>query len=74
MSQFRIRLRRSLIGHPKNQQVTARALGLTRINRAVVRPDTPAVRGMVRTIGHLVEVEEIEEEQATEPAEDEPEG
>lgn len=74
MSRFRIRLRRSLIGHPRNQQVTARALGLTRINRSVVRPDTPAVRGMVRTIGHLVEVEEIEEEQATEPAEEEPEG
>lgn len=74
MSSFRITLRRSFIGHPENQRQTARALGLTRINRAVVRPDTPAVRGMVRTIEHLVEVEEIEQEQAAEAAEEEQKG
>ncbi len=69
MSQLRLTLRRSLIGHPRSQRDTARALGLSRIGRVVVRPDTPAVRGMVRRVGHLVEVEEIEDEQPADPAE-----
>jgi large subunit ribosomal protein L30 len=68
MSQLRVTLRRSLIGHPKSQRDTARALGLSRIGRVVVRPDTPAVRGMVRRVGHLVEVEEIGEEPPVEAA------
>lgn len=59
MSRLRITLRRSVIGHPKDQKDTARVLGLTRINRTVVRPDTPSVRGMVRKLQHLLAVEEV---------------
>jgi len=59
---LRITLRRSVIGHPREQKQTARTLGLTRLGRAVVRPDNPAIRGMIRTLHHLVSVEEIEEE------------
>lgn len=59
MTSLRITLRRSVIGHPRDQKATARALGLTRLNRTVVRPDTPAVRGMVSKLHHLVSVEEI---------------
>ena len=59
MSRLRITLRRSVIGHPKDQKDTARVLGLTRVNRTVVRPDTPAVRGMVRKLHHLLSVEEV---------------
>jgi len=59
MSRLRITLRRSVIGHPKDQKDTARVLGLTRINRTVVRPDTPSVRGMVRKLHHLLSVEEV---------------
>jgi large subunit ribosomal protein L30 len=58
MSRLRVTLRRSLIGHPKDQRETARALGLTKVNRTVVRPDNPAIRGMVAKISHLVRVEE----------------
>jgi len=58
MNALRVTLRRSLIGHPRDQRDTARALGLTRINRAVVRPDNPAIRGMIAKISHLVRVEE----------------
>ncbi len=61
MSRLRVTLRRSLIGHPKNQKQTAHALGLGKLQRTVVRPDTPAIRGMVNTIGHLVTVEQIED-------------
>jgi large subunit ribosomal protein L30 len=59
MSRLRITLRRSTIGHKQDQKDTARALGLTRLNRTVVRPDNPAVRGMVQKLRHLVAVEEI---------------
>jgi large subunit ribosomal protein L30 len=61
MSQLRITLRRSVIGHPQDQKDTAGALGLTRLQRTVVRPDTPSVRGMIRKISHLISVEEIDE-------------
>ena len=62
MSRLRITLKRSIIGHPVDQKETARMLGLTRINRAVVRPDNPAVRGMARKLSHLVSIEEIDEQ------------
>jgi large subunit ribosomal protein L30 len=62
MKQLRVTLRRSVIGHPKDQKETALALGLTKINRTVVRPDTPAIRGMVSKLSHLVSVEETEGE------------
>ena len=59
MSRLRITLRRSVIGHPQDQKDTARALGLTRPRRTVVRPDNPSIRGMVNKLRHLVSVEEI---------------
>jgi len=62
MSKLKITLRRSVIGHPQDQKDTARALGLTKTNRTVVRPDSPAVRGMVTKIRHLVRMEEIGDE------------
>jgi large subunit ribosomal protein L30 len=62
MSPLRITLTRSTIGHPENQKETARTLGLTRINRTVVRPDSPVIRGMIETIRHLVSVEETDQE------------
>lgn len=61
MAQLRITLRRSVIGNPQDQKDTARALGLKKMNQSVVRPDSPAVRGMARKIRHLVQVEEIGE-------------
>ena len=62
MTRLRVTLRRSLIGNPKDQRETARALGLTKINRTIVRPDNLAMRGMIAKIGHLVRVEEVEAE------------
>jgi large subunit ribosomal protein L30 len=47
---------RSGIGTPENHKQTLRALGLRRLNQKVVRPDNPAVRGMVGTIPHLVKI------------------
>jgi len=62
MSRLRITLRRSPVGHPRDQKDTARALGLTRLGRTVVRPDNPAVRGMINKVRHLVSFEETDEE------------
>ena len=62
MSRLRITLRRSLIGHPKRQKDTARALGLGRVGRTITRPDTPAMRGMVNTVSHLVTCERLDDQ------------
>ncbi|MFP4010067.1 MAG: 50S ribosomal protein L30 [Spirochaetaceae bacterium] len=57
--QIRITLKRSCIGRKPKHRRTAEALGLRRVNQSVVRPADAAVLGMVRTIGYLVEVEEL---------------
>ncbi len=54
---LKIRQVRSAIGCPQDQKDTVRALGLKRLNETVERPDSPAVRGMVHKVRHLVEVE-----------------
>ncbi len=66
MKRLRITLRRSVIGHPKDQKDTARALGLNRLNATVVRPDDPSIRGMARKISHLVAIEQIDAEEEDE--------
>ena len=55
---IRVTLVRSPIGYTKDQKETAKALGLRRLHQTVEHKDTPALRGMVRKIIHLVQVEE----------------
>jgi large subunit ribosomal protein L30 len=55
---IRIRQKRSAAGRPKDQHDTLRGLGLRRVRHEVEREDTPAVRGMVNKIPHLVEIVE----------------
>lgn len=50
---------KSGIGFPADQKRTIRALGLKRINDSVEQADTPAVRGMIFKVKHLVKVEEL---------------
>lgn len=57
--QLKITLVRSAIGRPPDQAQTVRSLGLRRLHQTVVRPDQPAIRGMVEKIHHLVKVEEV---------------
>jgi large subunit ribosomal protein L30 len=47
---------RSGICTPENHKRTLKALGFTRLNQRVTRPDNPAIRGMVDTIPHLVRI------------------
>jgi large subunit ribosomal protein L30 len=51
---------RSTIGSKQNQRATLHTLGLRKIRQTVVRDDTPAVRGMIATVRHLVTVEEVD--------------
>lgn len=56
----KVRLVRSLIGHPQKHRDVIKGLGLRRINSEVVRKDCPEIRGMINKIIHLVQVEEID--------------
>ncbi len=56
---LKIRLVKSIIGYPQKQREIVRGLGLRRLHHEVIRPDTPAIRGMVKKVKHLVEMEEI---------------
>ncbi|TML29664.1 MAG: 50S ribosomal protein L30 [Actinobacteria bacterium] len=58
MARVRVTQRRSRNGANPSQRDTLRSLGLRRIRHSVEHEDTPQVRGMVRRVRHLVEVEE----------------
>lgn len=47
---------RSLIGSPRRQRETLRALGIRRVRQTVLCPDRPEIRGMIARVAHLVEV------------------
>ena len=59
MASLKITQVRSKIGGKQNQRDTLRALGLKRIGQSVVKDDRPEFRGMIRTVAHLVTVEEV---------------
>ena len=56
---LRVTLRRSTVGTNPSARGTVRALGLRRIGQTVDLPDDPAVRGQVRAVRYLVEVQEV---------------
>jgi large subunit ribosomal protein L30 len=54
----RVTLVKSAIGYDYHQKRTLRALGLRRMQQSVDHADSPALRGMLAKVLHLVEVEE----------------
>ena len=52
---------KSTIASLKNHIANIEALGLHRIGQTVVKEDTPAIRGMIFKVKHMVKVEEIDE-------------
>ena len=60
MAKLQITLVRSVIGRPETQRVTVKTLGLRKLNSSVVYNDSPAIRGMINKVGHLLSVTEIE--------------
>ena len=53
-----ITLVKSMIGRPERHRKVLRGMGLTKINKTVQLEDTPAIRGMVAKVSHLVKAEE----------------
>ncbi len=60
---LKITLVKSAIGYNERQKRTIRALGLRKLNQSVRHDDTPAIRGMIRRVEHLVSVEEVENDE-----------
>ncbi len=56
--QLKITQIKSGIGYARRTKDTLRALGIRRMHQTVVKPDNPAVRGMIVRVRHLVKVEE----------------
>ncbi|HOA55364.1 MAG: 50S ribosomal protein L30 [Acetivibrionales bacterium] len=59
MAKLKITLVRSTSKCRKNQKATVEALGLKKIGSSVEQQDNPQIRGMIKTVSHLVSVEEI---------------
>ena len=55
---LRVTLVKSPIGFTKDQKATVRALGLRRMHQTVEHSDSPALRGMLTKIIHLLKIEE----------------
>ncbi len=55
---IKVTLVRSPIGFPKPQKATVRALGLRRLHQTVEHQDSPALRGMLAKVIHLIRIEE----------------
>ena len=57
-NKLKVTLVKSTIGQKPAKVATVRSLGLRKINSSVEHEDTPAIRGMVDAVAHLVKVEE----------------
>jgi large subunit ribosomal protein L30 len=60
VKEIKVTLLRSPIGFPQPQKETVRALGLRRMNQVVTHKDTPALRGMLAKVRHLIRIDEQE--------------
>lgn len=58
MAKIVVRQYKSIVGRPETQRKVVAALGLGRIGKSKELEDTPAVRGMVAKVSHLVEIVE----------------
>ena len=59
MAKVKITQVKSVIDRPERQKATMKALGLTKISKAVELEATPQIIGMINKVKHLVTVEEI---------------
>ncbi len=55
---LRVTLVRSPIGYTKDQKATVLALGLRHMHQTIEHKDTPALRGMLTKVIHLLKIEE----------------
>lgn len=55
----KVTLKKSLIGRKPNQVKTAKALGLKKPNQTITKELNDQIKGMINTISHLINVEEV---------------
>lgn len=56
---IQIKLVKSIVGRPERQKATVKALGLRKMNHTITKEESPAVRGMIEKVRHLLEVKEV---------------
>lgn len=64
MTKLRVTYSKSAIGYTVRQKATIKALGFTHLYQTVEHEDTPAIRGMIRAVSHLLTVEEVAAQEA----------
>jgi len=62
MATLQITYTKSAIGYTKRQKATIKALGFRKLNQTVEHEDSPAIRGMIERVSHLVAVQEVEKQ------------
>jgi len=60
MAKLRITYSKSAIGYTERQKATIKALGFKRLYQTIEREDTPAIRGMINRVSHLLTVESVQ--------------
>ena len=60
-AKINVTLKKSMIGKPEKQRRVLRGMGLKKLNQTVQLENTPAIRGMIQKVSHLVEAEEIKQ-------------
>jgi large subunit ribosomal protein L30 len=58
LAKLKITLKKSLIGRLDSHIATVNALGLKKIGKTIVQEDTPQIKGMIKKVSYLLEVEE----------------
>ncbi len=56
--EIKIQYYRSMIGYAQNQKDVVKSLGITKLNQTITRPDSPATRGVVAKVPHLLRIVE----------------
>ncbi|MFN0139063.1 MAG: 50S ribosomal protein L30 [Pyrinomonadaceae bacterium] len=56
--EIKIQYYRSMIGYAQNQKNIIKSLGITKLNQVISRPDSPATRGVVAKVPHLLRIVE----------------
>lgn len=60
MKKIKLSQIKSSIGRPERQKRTLKALGLSKLNKPILKEATPQIMGMINKVNHLVKVEEVE--------------
>lgn len=58
---LKLTLKKSVIGYAKRQKATVKALGLNKIGSSAVHAESDSIKGMIRSVNHLLLVEPLQD-------------